>query len=190
MPVRADKVSRHRGAQKPTTDSWRRSSMSRTQTTDLNDSLDTKVVLSGLWVSMLFVFAYVDILAFWRADIINGALAGKVPGTGFGIGQTFLAICTVYILAPTLMVVVSLLAPARVNRVANIVVSVLYVLSIGATVIGETWIYYILGSVVEVALLLTIARIAWTWPGRYAGGHALRIGSKPSVVGDSQPVGR
>ena len=147
--------------------------MNRTQTTDLNDTkLDTKVVLSGLWVSMLFVFACVDILAFWRADIINGALAGKVPGTGLGIGQTFLAICTVYILAPTLMVVVSLLAPARVNRVANIVVSVLYVLAIGATVIGETWIYYILGSVVEVALLLTIARIAWTWPGRSAWGLA------------------
>jgi hypothetical protein len=68
--------------------------------------------------------------------------------------------------------VVSLLASARVNRVANIVVSVLYVLSIGATVVGETWIYYILGSVVEVTLLLTIARIAWTWPGPSAGGHA------------------
>jgi hypothetical protein len=85
---------------------------------------------------------------------------------------------------------VSLLAPARVNRVANIVVSVLYVLSIGVTVIGETWIYYILGSVVEVALLLTIARIAWTWPGRSAGALHPRIGSEPLVQGDSQPVRR
>ena len=36
--------------------------------------------------------------------------------------------------------------------------------SIVATVIGETWIYYILGSAVEVLLLLAVARIAWTWP--------------------------
>ena len=32
-------------------------------------------------------------------------------------------------------------------------------------VIGETWAYYILGSIVEVALLLTIARVALTWRG-------------------------
>ena len=91
--------------------------MNTTLTTDLHDSkVDTKIVLSGLWVSMLFVFAYVDIFAFWRADVINGALAGKVPGVGFGIDQTFLTLTTVYILVPSLMVVVSLLAPARVNR--------------------------------------------------------------------------
>ena len=38
--------------------------------------VNVKVVLSGLWVSMLFVFAYVDIFGFWRADVINGALDG------------------------------------------------------------------------------------------------------------------
>jgi hypothetical protein len=43
---------------------------------------DVKVVLSGLWISMLFVFAYVDIFGFWRADVIDGALAGEVPGPG------------------------------------------------------------------------------------------------------------
>ena len=56
--------------------------------------LDRRIVLSGLWVTMLFVFAYVDIFAFWRADVIKGALAGEVPGPGFAIGQTFLALTT------------------------------------------------------------------------------------------------
>ncbi len=28
--------------------------------------VNTKVVLSGLWISMLFVFAYVDIFGFFR----------------------------------------------------------------------------------------------------------------------------
>jgi hypothetical protein len=131
---------------------------------DLQDSkVDQRVVLSGLWISMLFVFAYVDIFGFWRADVIEGALAGHVPGAGVEIDQTFLTLTSLYILVPSLMVAVSLLAPVRVNRVANIVVSVLYVASIVATVIGETWIYYILGSAVEVVLLLAIARLAWTW---------------------------
>src|SRR3954462_4568035 len=106
---------------------------------DLWDSkVDAKVLVSGLWISTLFVFAYVDIFGFWRADIINGALAGEVPGTGFEISQTFLTLTTLYILVPSLMVSVSLLAPARVNRVANVVLPLLYVASIVATVIGET----------------------------------------------------
>jgi hypothetical protein len=76
---------------------------------------------------------------------------------------------TLYVLVPSLMVVVSLLAPARVNRIANIGVSLLYAASVVATVVGETWIYYLLGSAVEVVLLRTIARIAWTWQRRPVG---------------------
>jgi Family of unknown function (DUF6326) len=126
--------------------------------------VDTKVALSGLWVAMLFVFAYVDIFGFFRADMINGALAAKMPGSGFEIGQRFLALTTIYVVIPSLMVVASLLAPARINRTVNIVVSLIYAASVIAAMIGESWAYYIIGSVVEVVLLLTIARVAWTWP--------------------------
>ncbi len=70
----------------------------------------------------------------------------------------------VYILLPTLMVVLSLLLKPRVNRITNIVVSILYAISIIVSVIGEEWAYYIIGSVIEVVLLVVIARTAWTWP--------------------------
>ena len=137
------------------------------RTAVLHDTkVDVKVVLSGLWISMLFVFAYVDIFGFWRADVINGALVGKVPDTGFAINQTFLVLTTIYILIPSLMVIVSLIAPARINRTANIVASLVYTASVVVSVIGETWSYYIVGSVAEVVLLLAIARVAWTWPRR------------------------
>jgi hypothetical protein len=79
----------------------------------------------------------------------QGALAGTVPGAGFGVDQTFLTLTSVYILVPSLMVVVSLLARARMNRLANIIVSLLYAASIVVTVVGETWAYYILGSAVR-----------------------------------------
>lgn len=137
------------------------------QTSDLVDNaVDVKVVLSGLWVTTLFVFAYVDIFGFYRADVIDGVLAGEVSGTGFPIDQTFLILTTLYIVVAALMVVVSLLARARVNRIANIVVSLLYVVTASATLIGESWVYYIVGTLVEVALLLVITRIAWVWPKR------------------------
>lgn len=144
--------------------------MTNDQTTGLQDTrVDVKVVLCGLWIAMLFVFAYVDIFGFWRADVINGALAGKVPGPEFEINQAFLALTTIYIVIPSLMVVVALLAPARVSRPANIIVSLVYLVSVVASAVGETWAYYFIGSGVEALLLLAIARVAWTWPRHPAG---------------------
>jgi hypothetical protein len=70
---------------------------------------------------------------------------------------------TVYIIVPSLMVVVSLLARARIDRTANIVVSLCYAVTAAATIVGESWTYYIIGTIVEVTLLLAIARVAWTW---------------------------
>jgi hypothetical protein len=132
---------------------------------DLHDAkVDVKITLSGLWIATLFIFAYVDIFGFFRADVINGVLAGKISGAAFEINQTFLILTTIYIAIPSLMVIVSLLARARINRTTNIVVSLTYLVSDAVTIIGETWIYYILGTVVEAILMLAIARVAWTWP--------------------------
>nr|WP_282099545.1 DUF6326 family protein [Arthrobacter sp. E3] len=136
-----------------------------------NDAkVDRRIVLSGLWVSMLFVFAFVDIFTFWRADAIEGALSGSVPGMGWDIDQVFLVLTTAYVLVPSLMVAASLLAPARINQVLNLSVSVLYAASIVVALIGETWVYYILGSAVELALLATIAGVAWAWRARQKAG--------------------
>jgi hypothetical protein len=141
--------------------------MSRTSnpsTGELTDTkLDVKIVLSGLWISMLMVFAYVDIFGFFRADMIKGALAGKLPVVGFAINQRFLVLTTIYILIPSLMVVVALVAPARMNRMSNIVIAALYTASI-LVGMGDPWKYYVLGSAVEVVLLIVIIRVSVKWP--------------------------
>jgi hypothetical protein len=127
------------------------------------EPLDRRIVISGLWVTMLFVFAYVDIFGFWRDDVIRGALAGTVPGVGFTIGQPFLTLTTLYVLVPILMVVGSLVLPWRANRIANVVVPLVYAVTVVASMVGETWVYYLLGSVVEIVLLLSIAWTARRW---------------------------
>jgi hypothetical protein len=126
--------------------------------------VDVKLVLCSLWIAMLFVFAYVDIFGFLRAEVLNAALDGKMATTGFTINQGFLTFTLIYILLPALMVVLSLLLKPRVNRIINIVVSVLYIITISGSAIGETWAYYFLGSFIEVILLVAIARTAWKWP--------------------------
>jgi hypothetical protein len=75
-----------------------------------------------------------------------------------------LTLTTLYILIPSLMVGFSLMAPAKVNRPTNLVLSTLYAVSVVAGAVGETWAYYLLGSAVEVVLLLSIAGVAWFWP--------------------------
>jgi hypothetical protein len=78
----------------------------------------------------------------------------------------FLTATLVYILLPSLMVVLSLVLAPRANRITNIAVSLLYTATILASCIGETWVYYLIGSAIEAVILLAIARTAWKWPRR------------------------
>jgi len=63
----------------------------------------------------------------------------------------------------------------RANRIINIALSTAYGISIIVGAIGE-WNYYILGSVIEVALLAAIAFYAWTWPKRISLFEVTRRG--------------
>ncbi len=128
--------------------------------------VDVKLVLSALWIAMLFVFAYVDIFGLFREDVLRAALDGKISGTTLSVDQMFLTGTLIYILLPSLMVVLSLVLRPRVNRMTNIAVSVLYSLTIAYSCLGETWVYYLLGSAIEVVLLISIAGTAWKWPRR------------------------
>ena len=125
--------------------------------------VNVRIKLSGLWATMLFVFAYVDIFSFFRPDVRADIEAGQIAG--FQIGEAFLLGTTIYILLPSLMVFGSLVLRPRVNRITNIVLSVVYAATIVGGAIGE-WGYYVLGSAVEVGLLAGIVYYAWTWPRR------------------------
>jgi hypothetical protein len=81
----------------------------------------------------------------------------------FSIGQGYLLGVTVYVLLPSLMLFLSLVLPVKVTRMANIVVALVYALTIVGSAVGE-WTYFILGSLIEAALLIGIAYYAWTWP--------------------------
>ncbi len=129
----------------------------------LDARVDVRIVLSALWTTMLLVFAYVDIFGFYRADILEAALDGRIAATAFVVNQMFLVSTLGFILVPTLMVALSLVLSRRVGRVLTLVVAPVYALMIIALCIGETWTYYLVGSAIEVVLLLLIAGTAWTW---------------------------
>ncbi len=126
--------------------------------------IDVKLKLSALWITMLFVFAYVDIFAVYRADFVEEILSGYI--SGMQVNQAFLMFTTVFILIPSLMVFLSLVLKPTMNRWTNITVALLYVVSTlyFAISIPNPWIYYNFSSVIEIILLLLIVWFAWKWP--------------------------
>ena len=123
--------------------------------------VNVRLKISALWTAVLFVFAYVDIFSLYRPDFRSDVEAGIVGG--FTVNQTFLLATTIYVAIPSLMVFGGLVLRPRINRIANIVLSIIYAITIIAGAVGE-WSYYILGSTIEVALLMAIVYYAWTWP--------------------------
>jgi hypothetical protein len=121
-----------------------------------------RVRIAALWIAMLFLFAYGDIFGFFEPGQIEEVTAGKI--SGIEITDTFLLGASVYIAVASVMVFISLVLPPTVNRWTNIVLSILYVVSIVASAIGETSAYFLFLSVVECALLVLITWYAWTWP--------------------------
>jgi hypothetical protein len=124
-------------------------------------NVNVRIKLSALWTSMLFVFAYVDLFSLYRPDFRADVEAGEIGG--FTVNQSFLLGTTAYIVIPSLMVFLSLILRPRVNRIANIALSVMYALTIIAGAIGE-WNYYIFGSAIQVMQLAAIVYYTWTWP--------------------------
>lgn len=130
--------------------------------------------ISALWASTLFVFAYVDLFSFYRADFRADVEAGEVGG--FAVNQSFLLGTTAYVVIPSLMVFGALVLGPRVNRIANIALGIVYAVAIIVGAVGE-WSYYILGSSIEVALLAAVVYYAWTCQGcrRHRSETRLRV---------------
>ena len=136
---------------------------SRSALEDLRMPVQAK--LAAAWTSLMFLYIYMDYLHLYKPGMINNILGGRV--FDFDITPTLLTIFVVVIGIPALMVVLSMMLPARANRTVNLVVASLYVPVSAFELVGESWIYfYGLGVGLEVLLLAFILRSAWTWPRR------------------------
>ncbi|GAA0581139.1 hypothetical protein HPO96_07820 [Kribbella sandramycini] len=129
----------------------------------VDQPIPVRVKLAAAWASLMFLYAYVDILNFFTPGVIEEILAGKV--FEFSLSQTFSTAALILMSVPILMIALSTTLPARAARIANLVVPALYVPVTAFNVLGESWLlFYGLGVVLELGLLALILRSAWTWP--------------------------
>jgi len=141
------------------------------QASDLARPIDPRLKISSLWISMVFVFAYVDIFSLYKPGILDDIQAGQIYV--FDITQTFLFFTTLFIVIPSLMVFFSLVMPPRMNRLTNTVLPGIYAVVVIGNSIGE-WNFYIFGSVVEAGLLAGIISYA-----RRLGRKGFSAGAPP-----------
>ena len=90
--------------------------------------------------------------------IIAGYM-GPFPTT-----QVSLVTALILMTIPSLMIFLSVALPAQANRWTNIIVGILYIVVVIGNVIGESWAFYIFGSIVELVLTALIVWYAWRWP--------------------------
>jgi hypothetical protein len=142
------------------------------QSTLENRRMPVQAKLAAAWTSFMFLYIYVDYFALYKPGFIDDILAGVV--WELQISQTLLTVFLALIAVPILMIVLSVILPARANRVINLVVASVYVPVSAFNAVGESWTYfYGLSIGLEVLLLAFILRCAWTWPRRTTSLAAL-----------------
>jgi len=132
------------------------------KTTEPEDvKISVKIKLSALWVAMMLLYIYADILSLFRPGQVEEMIAGLMGP--FPVTQASLLTASILMIIPAVMVFLSLILKPKVNRRVNISLGVLYTLVNISNLIGETWVYYIVFGVVEIVLTLLMVWYAWKW---------------------------
>ena len=126
--------------------------------------INVKIKISLLWVAVMFCYAYADILAHMRSDILEQFLAGEVGG--ITITPLTLLGSAILMVIPIIMIFLSLALKAKVNRWANIILGIIYsgIILFTMLMTGGGWFYYYIFAVVELVFTVLIVWYAWKWP--------------------------
>lgn len=125
------------------------------------DRVPTRLKLSALWTSVMFLYVYVDIFSLYTPGTIDGIRAGRV--WEFDISQTWALSALALMTIPSLMISLTLTLRSSAARWTNLIVAgLLTVVSLG-NLMGETWVFYWLGAALETALLVAVMGYAWRW---------------------------
>jgi len=79
---------------------------------------DERIILSGVWVSLMLTYLLGDVLRIFAGDFVAGEM------DGFQVTQMMWLGMSALMLIPILMIYITLTAKYKVNRYANIIVSV------------------------------------------------------------------
>jgi len=125
--------------------------------------VNIKTKLSALWITLMLMYIYADILGFYTPGMIEKVMSGEVGG--FQISDGVLVVMAVWMAVPSLMVYFSLILKANLNRWINILAAILSFFMLVATFFaGDVSVRYAFQAAVEALLIISILWQAWRWP--------------------------
>ncbi len=124
--------------------------------------VNTKLIIMSAWIALMCLYIYCDIFSLFRPGTIDSITSGKM---GFlDVSQMSLFSASLLMVIPSIMILVSTLATARVCRIINMVTSAIYFLVNIGNLVGETWAYYFLFGLLEIGVVILIFFISLRWP--------------------------
>jgi hypothetical protein len=141
----------------------KREPITKTTGTEIEDGrANTKLKLAAAWTALIALYIYADFLSLYRPGQIDEVRRGVLGP--FMVSEATLLVASLIVIIPAVMIVLSLLLSARVNRSLNLVLAILYTLVNISNLVGEGWAYYYLFGIAEIAITALIFFTAWKWP--------------------------
>jgi len=123
----------------------------------ITGKIDTKVLLSTLWIVVMINMLKADILSLYIPGVLDemAKFAGETPITQLMLGGAIMMEISIA------MIFLSRVLKYRVNRWANIIISVITIAFVVGG--GSTYPHYIFIATIEVVCMLLILWFAWKW---------------------------
>lgn len=118
--------------------------------------LDRRILLSGIWITNMFIYVLGDILRIYSGDMAK-VVAGQEGNT------TQWVLGAIIMLFPILMVFLSLVLPYAINRRANIAVALGFMAFVIADSGSYPGLYDQLLFFVSWIFNITTVFLAWRW---------------------------
>ena len=125
-------------------------------------TINVKIKLATLWTSFMFLYIYDDYFALYMPSKIEDIMKGKVYV--FDITQGFIFTALALASIPMVMIFLSVVLPAKINRLVNLIVATIHIPYMLFNLVGEAWPHMYFAAVVEVVLLCLIIFYAKKWP--------------------------
>lgn len=127
-----------------------------------DNKIDIKIQIAVLWLAMMALYIYNDFFHLFTPGSIQNIMDGNMGP--FETTQTGVLGAAVLMAIPVGMSILAVFSNAKINRIANIVMGILYTIVNIANLPGETWIFYIFLGTLEIVITLTILYLAFKWP--------------------------
>lgn len=123
---------------------------------------DRKVILSTLWIFVMFNYAYCDILGLMDSSLLKQFITGTVDG--LEISQNFLLMGAILMEIPIAMILLSRILNYKANRLSNIIAAIIKTIAMVMTLfVGSPAAYYLFFGTIEIATTIFIIWFAWSW---------------------------